>query len=41
MIYVVVDELVPESHSRGFERVATFGLVAGFSVMMALDNAFG
>ncbi|MCZ7590032.1 MAG: ZIP family metal transporter [Gaiella sp.] len=41
MIYVVVDELVPESHSRGFERVATFGLVAGFGVMMALDNAFG
>lgn len=41
MIYVVVDELVPESHSRGFERAATFGLVAGFGVMMALDNAFG
>lgn len=41
MVYVVVDELVPESHSRGFERFATFGLVAGFAVMMALDNAFG
>jgi ZIP family zinc transporter len=41
MIYVVVDELVPESHSRGFERFATFGLVVGFGVMMALDNAFG
>jgi ZIP family zinc transporter len=41
MIYVVVDELVPESHSRGFERFATFGLVVGFAVMMALDNAFG
>lgn len=40
MIYVVVDELVPESHSRGFERFATFGLVGGFVVMMALDNAF-
>jgi ZIP family zinc transporter len=41
MVYVVVDELVPESHSRGHERVATSGLVAGFAVMMALDNAFG
>jgi ZIP family zinc transporter len=41
MVYVVVDELVPESHSRGFERYATFGVIAGFAVMMALDNAFG
>jgi ZIP family zinc transporter len=41
MVYVVVDELVPESHSRGFERFATFGLIVGFAVMMALDNAFG
>jgi ZIP family zinc transporter len=41
MVYVVVDELVPESHSRGFERFATFGVIAGFAVMMALDNAFG
>lgn len=41
MVYVVVDELVPESHSRGFERAATFGVVGGFAVMMALDNAFG
>ena len=37
----VIDELVPESHSRGFERFATFGVVAGFAVMMLLDNAFG
>jgi ZIP family zinc transporter len=41
MVYVVVDELVPESHSRGHERVATFGLIVGFAVMMGLDNAFG
>jgi ZIP family zinc transporter len=41
MVYVVIDELVPESHSRGFERFATFGVVAGFVVMMSLDNAFG
>ena len=41
MVYVVVDELVPESHARGFERFATFGVIAGFAVMMALDNAFG
>jgi ZIP family zinc transporter len=41
MVYVVLDELVPESHARGFERVATFGAVGGFAVMMTLDSAFG
>jgi ZIP family zinc transporter len=40
MVYVVVDELVPESHASGFERFATFGVIAGFALMMALDNAF-
>lgn len=41
MLYVIVDELVPESHGHGFEREATLALVAGFALMMALDNAFG
>lgn len=39
MLYVIVDELIPESHQRGNERLATAGLVAGFVLMMALDNA--
>lgn len=41
MIYVVVDELLPECFARGNERVATLGLLAGFLLMMALDNAWG
>jgi zinc transporter, ZIP family len=41
MLYVVVDELVPESHSRGNERVASLALLIGFVLMMSLDNAFG
>ncbi len=41
MLYVVVDELVPESHARGNERVASVALLAGFVLMLALDNAFG
>jgi ZIP family zinc transporter len=41
MLYVVADELIPESHSRGNERVATLGLIVGFALMLALDNAFG
>jgi ZIP family zinc transporter len=41
MVYVVVDEIVPESHLRGNERVATLALVLGFALMMVLDNALG
>lgn len=41
MLYVVVDELVPESHARGNERAATAALLVGFALMVALDNAFG
>jgi ZIP family zinc transporter len=41
MLYVVVDELVPESHGHGHERAASVALLGGFALMMALDNAFG
>ncbi len=41
MIFVVSDEIVPESHSGGFARIATIGLMAGFILMMVLDNVFG
>jgi ZIP family zinc transporter len=40
MLFVVSDEIIPESHRKGFEREATFGLVAGFIVMMLLDCLF-
>jgi len=40
MLYVVVDELIPETQSRGNERAASFALLIGFALMMALDNAF-
>lgn len=40
MLYVIVDELVPESHARGNQRVATLSLMAGFALMLALDNVF-
>ncbi|MFW9907703.1 MAG: ZIP family metal transporter [Candidatus Thorarchaeota archaeon] len=40
MIFVVGDEMVPESHAGGNERLATWGLMAGFIVMMSLDNVF-
>ncbi|MGQ9543115.1 MAG: ZIP family metal transporter [Candidatus Bathyarchaeia archaeon] len=40
MLFVVSDEIIPESHMKGFEREATFGLVAGFVIMMLLDSLF-
>jgi ZIP family zinc transporter len=40
MLYVVVDEIIPESHAGGHERLATIALLAGFALMLTLDNAF-
>lgn len=39
MLYVVVDELIPEAHGRGYQTAVTAALVSGFVLMMALDNA--
>jgi ZIP family zinc transporter len=41
MVYVVVEELIPESHRAGNIDLATVSLMAGFVVMMVLDVAFG
>jgi len=40
MLFVISDEMIPESHRKGFEREATFGLIAGFVIMMLLDCLF-
>ncbi|NHN41695.1 ZIP family metal transporter [Halorubellus sp. JP-L1] len=37
MLFVISDEIVPETHSRGYERVATTGLMIGVVVMLYLD----
>ena len=41
MIYVVVEELIPESQLSGNTDIATMGTMVGFSVMMLLDVALG
>lgn len=41
MLYVVVEELIPETVRSGTTDVATLGFVGGFAVMMVLDNALG
>ena len=41
MIFIVVEEVVPESQSGGNTDIATMGLILGFIVMMILDVSLG
>ncbi len=41
MIFVVVEEVIPESQSSGNSDIATVGAMIGFAVMMTLDVALG
>jgi ZIP family zinc transporter len=41
MIFVVVEEVIPEAHHEGHGDLATMGLMLGFTVMMVLDVALG
>ena len=37
MIYVIVDDIVPQTHARGYERIATLGLMFGAGLMLTMD----
>lgn len=37
MLYVISDEMIPETHSHGSERGATYSLLAGFCLMLIFD----
>jgi len=39
MLYVISDEIIPETHTNGNERIATLGTMAGLLVMLYLDVA--
>ena len=41
MIYVVVEEVIPETQRDKYTDVAVLGFVGGFVVMMVLDVALG
>jgi zinc transporter, ZIP family len=41
MLFVISDEIIPESHRRGFAKQATFGLMVGFVIMLFLDVVLG
>ena len=38
MLYVISDEMIPETHAHGFEKPATFALIAGVLLVLALQN---
>jgi ZIP family zinc transporter len=41
MLFVISDEIVPETHRSGHQRLATFGTLAGILVMLYLDVSLG
>ena len=41
MLYVISDEMIPETHAHGEERGATYALLVGFCLMLAMDILLG
>jgi ZIP family zinc transporter len=41
MLFVISHEIIPETHRRGSQAGVTFALLAGFALMMILDQALG
>ncbi|MBQ9779755.1 MAG: ZIP family metal transporter [Clostridia bacterium] len=41
MLYVISDEMIPETHAHGHERGATYALLVGFCVMLIFDLLLG
>ena len=37
MLYIISDEMIPETHSHGNERAATYALLFGFCFMLGID----
>lgn len=41
MLYVVSDEMIPETHAHGAQRGATYALLVGFCLMLVMDVLLG
>ena len=41
MLYVISDEMIPETHSHGSQRGATYALLIGFALMLCMDFLLG
>lgn len=37
MLYIISDEMLPETHSHGYERLSTYSLLVGFTLMILMD----
>lgn len=40
MLYVVSDEMIPETHAHGYQKLATYALILGFVMLTFVDMAF-
>lgn len=40
MLYVVSDEMIPETHAHGYQKLATYALILGFVMLTFVDKAF-
>ena len=40
MLYVVSDEMIPETHAHGYQKMATYALIMGFVVLLYLEMLF-
>ena len=41
MLYIISDEMIPETHSHRYERMATYSLILGVIVMLSMDYYIG
>ena len=41
MLYVISDEMIPETHAHGSQRGATYSLLVGFCLMLVMDILIG
>lgn len=41
MLYIISDEMIPETHAHGGERGATYALLIGFALMFCMDILLG
>lgn len=41
MLFIISDEMIPETHRKGFQNLATLALMGGFALMMFLDVVLG
>ena len=41
MLYVISDEMIPETHAHGCECGATYALLGGFCLMLAMSHYMG